>query len=139
MNRFLMQACSAGLVVMIGCSDDGSGQRVSVDGTVTLDGKPVEDALIRFVPLEKGHDVLTTISGGQFSLDQATGPTTGPHRLMVLPNEPELDQAIAAMQRGERDPLRSQTIPRQYQTRSELTESFSADGPNHLRLELTSR
>jgi hypothetical protein len=67
---------SLGLVVVlmaIGCG--GSGPKTKVSGSVTYNGKSVEDGYIVFRPADgKGGDAGGPISGGNFSFLVPSGP-----------------------------------------------------------------
>ena len=59
--------------------------RIAVSGTVTLDGQPLENAVIRFVPLPevKGPTASIAIESGKFGLPAYAGPVAGPHRVVI--------------------------------------------------------
>ncbi|MFH1924018.1 MAG: hypothetical protein ABIP48_29540 [Planctomycetota bacterium] len=67
------------LVVIAGC--DGS-NRAGVTGEVTLDGQPVEDGTISFVP-SGGAAAWGDIKGGRYSISAAEGPGVGTSRVEI--------------------------------------------------------
>jgi hypothetical protein len=69
----LRDLCSGALVAALvlavpGCS--GEGRPVKVNGVVTLDGKPLSDAVVRFIPEDKNGREATGVTGadGTFRL-----------------------------------------------------------------------
>lgn len=73
-----------GLLLLAGCS--ASGTPVSVHGNVTLDGQPLADAEVQFVP--KGNDSLGTLSAttdadGNFGIESRSFNTATSARYAV--------------------------------------------------------
>lgn len=83
--------CSGLLLVLAGCSGS-SGARVPVNGEVRLDGKPLPDVTVTFIP-EKGTDGLggfgKTGSDGRFVIaDSKQGrPGLAPGKYKVIVNK----------------------------------------------------
>lgn len=137
----------AGLLslAVIGCGGGELPNRQAVRGTVLLDNKPLADATIQFIPRSSSSPNQTVrgaaafVSAGKFQLDQTTGPTPGEFDIAVVPDAPELSEAIDSMNAGNRDPLRSRTVPLKYQQPGELHETVTADGENEFTFHLKSR
>src|SRR5436190_10000431 len=77
--------CMAGMCLLFaGCNSAVSAPKypdpVPVEGVVTLDGKPLENAYVNFVP--NGADMLTasgtTDASGNFALETGSGPAAKP-------------------------------------------------------------
>jgi hypothetical protein len=67
-----------------GCGGDGL-KRVAVHGTVTLSGKLLDAGTITLLPADgEGPAVNTKIEAGSYQFTRATGPTAGPHRVIVM-------------------------------------------------------
>lgn len=71
---FVRRCCLAGLLLLSGCA----GAETSIIGTVNLDGKPVPEGDIRFIPMEgtAGVDAGAVIRDGKYKVvakDLATG------------------------------------------------------------------
>ncbi len=126
-------------LLLAGCGAEPAVPRVSVEGTVTLDGKPLAQALVRFVANADGHDAVATVNQGSFSLLNENGPTIGEHHVLVTPIEPELEQAMGSIQSGDRDPLRSRTVPAKYQSPGLLHATVLQDNANRFEFALTTR
>jgi hypothetical protein len=71
-------------VLFSGCGRTGI-ERASIYGNVTLDGQPVESGSVRLVCLEEkgGPSSGGDIVNGEYSIDEAKGPTLGRHRVEV--------------------------------------------------------
>lgn len=128
-----------GCLLMAGCGGSDAARRVAVEGAVTLDGKPLDGVTIRFVPKRSGQGAAAVVVDGQFQLDATAGPTAGEHLIVFSPPTPELPQAIAAMQAGQRDPLNARTVPLLYQTPGQLQATVTETGNQPLHFELSSR
>ncbi len=114
-------------------------QRRAASGRVTLDGKPLADGSIRFVSVQRGGDVTTIIQGGQFDFDAESGPFVGEYDVAITPFTPELPEVIAAIQSGNRDPLKNQTVPAKYHGPGLLKATVKPDGDNRFEFVLSSR
>jgi hypothetical protein len=91
LSRYLKHAPAALILLLvcfalIGC---GSGSRAPVEGSVTLDGQPVDGGTIAFVPedyKEGGveHSIAKAdIKNGKYSLDATNGPIPGKYRVDI--------------------------------------------------------
>ena len=72
----------------IGCSDDGRPPTYKVSGLVTLDGKPVEGALVSFMRTDNGphNAVATTDASGKYELttfESRDGAVEGSYNVTV--------------------------------------------------------
>src|SRR5688500_13010891 len=77
--RVLSRACQFGLsmglmLLLAGCGADSD--RGAVSGTVTLDGKPVENGSISFVPIEgtQSPSAGAVIGNGTYEIPRDKGP-----------------------------------------------------------------
>jgi hypothetical protein len=65
-----------------GCSGPAPPRRGKIQGTVTLDGKPVASANIRFIALEEtGINVLARVKDGVYEVPEGEGPVKGKYRI----------------------------------------------------------
>lgn len=128
--------------LLIGCSSESEFTHVPISGEVTLQKKPVAAAMIRFVPVqgEPGqNDSVTMITEGRFVFDDTNGPSPGEHHVVITPIEPEMNEAMQAMQEGDRDPLKSKTIPVRYQSTGQLSANVSPSANEPFVFELSKR
>jgi len=127
-------------VVWIMClAISGCGSRTSamVHGTVTLDGSPLDDATISFVPTAGGQrqSAWTTIQGGEYTIAEKDGIGTGPFRVEIRalratdekpnPNEPTMVPA-------------KEIVPSKYNSNSALVAEIKP-GDNTADFELKSK
>ena len=118
--------------VFAGCQQEPvppSDPTTAVTGTVTLDGKPLEEGRIVFIETdsEPRREYLAMIVNGLF---EATAPP-GTRRVEIRAYEkPETPTAEAGTY--------PQILPARYNEDSELSAELKADGPNELKFELTS-
>src|SRR5438874_9840314 len=122
------------LVPLLGC---GAGAGASVSGKVTLDGSPLDDATITFVPTVGGQRqaAWTTVKGGQYAIAAKDGLGTGQFRVEIRalratgekanPNEPTMIPA-------------REILPSRYNSKSELAVEIKR-GDNTADFELKSR
>lgn len=134
------------LIVIAGCSSesDSRGERVGVEGTVLLDGEPLQNARIIFIG-NSGQGQLkaiVSVTDGAFVFQTANGPLPGTNRIEIHPEAMDLEAFEAA--RGG-DPNKKVDpklikIPAKYNTKSELTAEVKLDrDQNKFEFELTSK
>jgi hypothetical protein len=127
-----------GLLVSWGCSQ--SGGRQSLEGTVTLDGKPLAEGSIVFVPQPgtKSPTCGGTISEGHFSIAPAGGAFTGKFRVEITAIR-TTGRKVARRQDGKMMDETAQVIPARYNAQSELTATVTEKGPNRFEFPLKSK
>ena len=125
------------LVAVAGC--DAEPRHESVSGAVTLDGKPLDDAEVRFTP--DGGEGLTVGSlaqNGRYSLPNPPGLIPGKYRVSISARgsaaaspgtPPDLDLA--------RPGGPTERIPARYNHQTTLRAEVSAGGPNTYEFELS--
>ena len=153
MNRVLCVAAACCLVclVTIGCGSGGP-ELGPVTGKVTLDGKPVTNGLVTFMPIGGGRPATgKTDANGQYALIgvDGKGALLGQHRVTVttvaeavVVTEMRSDSAEYAKQAvANPSDYNSakvvEPIPERYNTKTELTKEVKS-GDNVIDLELTS-
>jgi hypothetical protein len=119
--------------LLVGC---GSGTQASVSGKVTLDGSPLDDATISFVPLAGGQQqaAWATIKGGQYAIAGKEGLGTGRFRVEI--------RALRSLGDSQNDPTRptpaKEAVPGKYNSKSELVVNINP-GDNVADFELKSK
>jgi hypothetical protein len=93
----------ASLLGLYGCG--GAAKPVKVKGTVTLDGKPLPNGLVKFIPTaERGREATgLTEADGSFQLETFTtadGALPGDYKVTVQYQEPVSQSDIVAPQPG---------------------------------------
>lgn len=73
------------LVFVTGCGEADGAPRLSLYGTVAHPGGDKIDGSISFVPDQgrSGPSAVTSVVQGAYRFDKTTGPTAGPHRVIV--------------------------------------------------------
>lgn len=119
--------------------------RAAVSGDVSLDGEPLKEGLVKFVPTgkTKGPATAIPIIDGHFSTDESIGPLVGSHRIEVVStddggfprdSEERLEQVTAMKSPPKID---VQIVPDVYREQTPLTAAVNQDARNHYRFDLT--
>lgn len=124
---------AAVLVSSTGC---GGPVRRAVAGSVTLDGQPLDEAVILFVPLDAGgRKTGGPIAAGRYAVGKDVGLLPGRYRVEVA-DDPPIDFAL----RPEHvKPRPRRTLPFLYSTSSPLAVEVTADGPVVFSFDLSSK
>jgi hypothetical protein len=90
-SRHLRQALTSAVLLIaaaapLGCGGSGpGGARYAVEGTVTLNGNPVDGGKILLLPADAGSvKAHGDIVGGKFALDTTNGPNAGKYRIEIV-------------------------------------------------------
>ena len=134
-------------ITAAGCGggrQDARGIRVAVNGSVTLDGELLPAGRINFITDQGEGKVKATaeIVDGWYTFTDQNGPLEGKARVEVRPMEMELEQFEAARDGdvGKRVDVAQFDIPAEYNIRSKLTATISADAEkNYLNFELVTK
>jgi hypothetical protein len=129
-RRCKMLALALLLGLTAGCSSEPT-----VTGEVWLDGQPLKEGVIRFVPVDgKSQTASAPIIDGRFTATMPPGEkrveisapkVVGKRKMYDLPDSPEVDNVV-------------ERLPGRYNVRSELTLTVRP-GTQEKRLELTSQ
>jgi hypothetical protein len=135
-----IQVAAAALTVA-GCGGGDQVPREAVSGSVTLDGQPLPDGQITFVPETGQNAAAATIGNGSYSIKRSEGPSPGAHRVMVtrqiptgkkVPSDPEVPGSELVDQRRE-------SIPPRFNQKTELKADVQKGGANRFDYALTSQ
>ncbi|WP_165247196.1 carboxypeptidase-like regulatory domain-containing protein [Paludisphaera soli] len=145
-----LAAVAAVLAVSWGCGGGDGLPRQAISGKVTLDGQPLESALVTFTPTGAGGDSTSgaaQVSSGSFSIPKADGLIPGNYRVSVsVPKE----VPVKASRKKETDSVTGEEIappttalgealPERYNAQSELTADVAEAGPNDFTFAVTSK
>jgi hypothetical protein len=129
--------------VLLGC---GGPRPVKVSGTVTLNGEPVEGAMVQFVPVKDGGrpaTAVTTADGG-FSLttiENHDGALPGDYKVVITYKPPVESGPAQSTEQGMREIMKLQekakrtkpkyVIPAPYTdaAKTPITQSVPTNGP----------
>lgn len=112
----------AAVMSSTGC---GGPVRRAVAGSVTLDGRPLDEAVILFVPLDAGgRKTGGPIAGGRYEMGSDVGLLPGRYRVEIA-DDPPIDPA---MRPGQIRPQPRRNLPVVYSTSSPLAIEVTAGG-----------
>ena len=136
MNRYF--AAGLMLVVLAGCGGRATSREVvAVRGTVTIDGKPLPDALVEFEPQSGRPSSAVTDAQGNYELlysQSKKGAVAGTHTVKITTGKEQIVQEGKVVQKAI-----SETIPAQYNASSQLTAEVVPGKPLDFKFELTSK
>jgi len=124
-------------VVSAGCGDNDG--RLSVSGKVTLDGKPLPEGSIEFLPIAGtgGPTAGATIEQGKYRIVPRRGLFAGRFRVNITANRKTGAQRMDRY-RGVKYDVQEQYLPTRYNEKSQLEAEVTDEGPNVFAFELTS-
>jgi hypothetical protein len=93
--RCVLLGCVCATALLSGCGGDRGPARVVVSGSVSYNGKPISEGIIRFVPDKSASKptMATVIKDGKYNADGLGGVPTGTHKVQIeamrrIGNEP---------------------------------------------------
>ncbi len=123
-------------LLLLGCGE-GEPSLVPVSGVVTLDGAPLKDATIEFLPPGGWGSIGRTDDAGRYELlyrARSKGATPGKHTVRISTRiEKDADSTNPEIQKG-----RKESVPARYNTNSTLEAQVEAGGSGELNFDLTS-
>lgn len=128
LNSFMMTA----LLILIGCGEAHTGRPDlgMVQGTVTLDGTPVEGALVTFIPQDGRPSYGVSDADGHYELiyiREIRGAALGLHQVQ-----------ITTVDRSDRGVPFKELFPAKYHSKTELNADVKP-GKNTINFDLESR
>lgn len=129
--------CAIILSTLLGCRDNS--KRMSIQGTVTLDGQPLAKGSIVFSPLPgtAGPVAGANIADGKFAMLHSGGPFTGKFRIEITASVPTGRKKLNPRSNTMIDEY-VQILPARYNRDSQLQAEVTAEGSNRLDFALTS-
>lgn len=136
-QRALLMACGFCLLVLAGCSKN---HRQSLEGTVTLDGKPLSEGSIALQPQPgtQGPSAGGKIVDGRFTIEPDRGTFAGIFRVEITASR-KTGRQVKNHMTGELGDEFGQFLPARYNEQSELTADVKADGKNQFEFALRSK
>ena len=121
-----------------GCGDRSG--RQAIEGTVSLDGKPLEKGQISFRPQQgtASPSAGGNIAGGKFSIAPERGLLPGKFRVEITASRPTGEKAVAPIT-GKMVTIEEQYLPAKYNEQSQLEASVGSGGPNRFEFAITSK
>jgi len=125
------------LAMLSGCGGVQGPERVAVNGVVTVNGAPLREGVIRFIPngTTQGPAAAGRIVNGEYELLQQEGPIVGTHRVEIAATDYygfAIDDEAAYVAHVERKGrgkggLPKNPIPEKYNRKSELRVEVSPE------------
>jgi hypothetical protein len=136
--RLLTAAAVAWTGMVAGCGSGDPTPREPVSGRVTLNGQPIAEGQISFLPEDGDNVVAAPIENGSYRIRRAEGPSPGPHRVSIWSRVPSGRQIEAdPLNPGELVDEYVETVPERYNVKSELTVTVEQGGSNTFDFDLT--
>jgi hypothetical protein len=128
----------AALCLLVGCT--GSSGQQAIEGTVTLDGKPMEKGQVTFVPQgdTKGPTAGAEVVGGKFAIPAAGGTFAGKFRVEITASRPG-GRKVPDRMTGNLVDAYEQFIPARYNADSKLTADVKAGAVNRFEFAVQSQ
>ena len=117
-----------------GCSDNGQGGK-KVTGRVTLDGKPLPDGSITFLPEKTGTTVGGKIHDGVYNISRAEGPLPGLYRVYINRSMPT-GKMLLDSDGVTKVPEFREVVPACYNLQTKLSVTVTSEGSNNFNFEL---
>jgi hypothetical protein len=125
------------LICITGCSGASGPKRFPIEGSVTLDGQPLETGSVTFVPQGGSTATSATIENGAFFADEKTGLPPGNYRVEIMSTRKTGRKIPGPGPDGQVDEV-EQIIPARYNTQSELVAGVEDKETNRFEFELSS-
>ena len=126
-------------LLALGLAGCGDASRQPLQGSVTLDGRPLEAGYIRFRP-EPGSSSPTAggaVAAGTFAIDRNGGPMAGRFCVEITASRP-VGRTTIDIETGERVQDLEQYLPPRYNSQSELEVEVTPGGGNTFQFDLQS-
>lgn len=146
-NRASLGVLVATALTLLGCGKaDDQFARADASGIVTLDGEPLTEGVVYFIPTNgtTGPKSFASIADGKFTASGELSPIVGSHRIEIQSTDDggltfDDEEAMVEWVAQGRKPLNRIVIPPIYNQNSVLTADVKADGPNEFKFELSSK
>jgi hypothetical protein len=125
-----------------GCDDTSGPPRGSVSGQVQLDGQPLAEGVISFLPADgvQGPSAGAAIKDGKYSIPRETGPVAGNYRIEIsaLKKTGRMIELGSPEPPGTKIAETAEALPAKYNSNSTLQETIKA-GNNPLNFDLKTK
>lgn len=138
----LILAVSLGLLSTAGCKPSYEGpQRIAVSGSVSFDGKAIDQGIINLIPLTDGkRKASAVIENGTYRIPEPKGPNPGKHMVEIHWLKPTGRKTINQGDPGGPSMIdeTAEVIPAKYNTQTNIQVEITRERNKH-DFSLTSR
>jgi len=128
--RIILVLCSS-VLGFVGCGNQDTFERTQVEGMVTLNGTPIEQGVITFIPSGKGASAGANIELGKFVIPKEKGPSPGDYRVEIDSSVRTGKQIMATDGETMVDEFEN-GIPQKFNRLTELTVTLKTGNNQHL-------
>lgn len=128
----LFRALSIAVLFVLGCTP-GEPPYVPIRGTVTLDGSPLAEGFVAFVPLDGRPPRTLAVKGGSFTGEARVGPNRV--EVMALAEIPNPDKNVPKEDRT----ITINLVAERFNAKSTEVREVTLDGPNEFTLTVSAR
>ncbi len=139
-KSFSLLVIGCGLLSFSGCGSDGP-QLAEVAGTVTVDGKPIPNAVLTFIPTGGSTSYGKTDAQGKYKLmftDSKSGAMLGTHNVEIEVKRYSKDEVNEMKAAGLEASSEFVPIPKKYKQPGALTADVKKGG-NTIDFTMTSK
>lgn len=129
-NLIMLLLCSA-VLCLTGCGKSDTFERTQVEGMVTLNGEPVNQGVITFIPTGKGASAGANLESGKFVIPAETGPSPGEYRVEIDSSVPTGKQILDTDGETMVDEFEN-GIPPRFNRQTELKVTLKTGNNQHL-------
>jgi hypothetical protein len=124
-----------GLVLSAGCNSKSPTGRYTVSGTVTFQGKPLDQGTIEFAPEGGGAASGTVITGGAYTVPERQGLRPGSYQVRIYSSDAAATGPASEFP-GQATQVAKERIPIQYNSKSTLTAKVQEGGSNQFNFDI---
>ena len=135
--RLLHSACALTVGLVVGCADPHGG-RMEVSGSVKVQGQPLKDAAIRFVPLDKQDtEGGGPVTAGEYRIPKPIGLKPGHYLVQITAGDGKTTaNEEAGAPGGSTNIVSFELIPEEWNVKSKQKRAVTASGPNRFDFEI---
>lgn len=138
----LLVLCS--IAVAVGCGESDGLPRKAVSGAVKLDGQPLANGNIQFLPnAADATGMAITASGmianGSYAIPQEQGPIPGTYKVFITADSGQLADDSADPGGIPKAQVNKDLVPPKYNANTELEITVTADGSTTFDFDLSSK
>lgn len=128
------------LTLMSGCGGPDGPARYPVSGTVTVNGEPLEDGSIQFIPSDNSDSpsIGATITGGTYSIPAKKGALAGEYTVQIkgMKKTGRQIEAGSPLPPGTMVDELIEVVPPKYNTNSTLTATIVEGDNENVKFDL---